>query len=136
MYTRRNMRWNVIMHFAFWQVIVFFVWAIVGTLLFLWCRGRGLDCSIPISPLGAIGVAVALYIGFKNNQSYDRGWEARKIWRGIVNVSRSWGNLVLSYISDQHADEQVDSLAITEFQRALILSPHRTVVFTSLSAST
>jgi putative membrane protein len=120
MYTRRNIRWNVIMHFAFWQLIVFFVWSVVVTLLFLWCRERGLDCSIPISPLGTIGVAVALYIGFKNNQSYDRGWEARKIWGGIVNVSRSWGNLVLSYISDQHADERVDSQTITDFQRTLI----------------
>ena len=120
MYTRRNIRWNVIMHFAFWQLIVFFVWAVLVTLLFLWCRGRGLDCSIPISPLGTIGVAVALYIGFKNNQSYDRGWEARKIWGGIVNVSRSWGNLVLSYISEQHADEQLDSQAVREFQRTLI----------------
>ena len=79
-----------------------------------------MNCSIPISPLGTIGVAVALYIGFKNNQSYDRGWEARKIWGGIVNVSRSWGNLVLSYISDKHASEDVDSGTVRQFQQTLI----------------
>ena len=108
------------MHFAFWQLIVFLVWSILVTLLFLWCKTRDLNCSIPISPLGTIGVAVALYIGFKNNQSYDRGWEARKIWGGIVNASRSWGNLVLSFISDQHTNESVDAQTVRQFQQTLI----------------
>ncbi len=40
-----------------------------------------------LAPLGTIGVAVAFYLGFKNNQSYDRFWEARTIWGGIVNSS-------------------------------------------------
>ena len=36
MYTRRNIRWNVIMHFAFWQLIVFLIWSVLVTLFFLW----------------------------------------------------------------------------------------------------
>ena len=28
-------------------------------------------------------------VGFQNNSAYDRIWEARKIWGGIVNASRS-----------------------------------------------
>ncbi|MDX1350970.1 MAG: bestrophin family ion channel, partial [Putridiphycobacter sp.] len=47
--------------------------------------------SIPWLPLSVIGTAVAFYVGFKNNQAYDRMWEARKIWGAIVNSSRSWG---------------------------------------------
>lgn len=50
--------------------------------------------SIPWLPVSLIGTAVAFYVGFKNNQSYDRVWEARKIWGAIVNSSRSWGSLV------------------------------------------
>ncbi len=46
--------------------------------------------SIPWLPLSAVAVAVAFYLGFKNNASYDRLWEARKIWGAIVNASRSW----------------------------------------------
>ncbi|HEX6225153.1 MAG TPA: bestrophin family ion channel, partial [Chryseolinea sp.] len=30
------------------------------------------------------------YVGFKNNQSYERGWEARKVWGSIVNLSRAF----------------------------------------------
>ena len=46
--------------------------------------------SLPWLPVSAVAVAVAFYLGFKNNASYDRMWEARKIWGGIVNASRSW----------------------------------------------
>jgi putative membrane protein len=35
--------------------------------------------SIPWLPISVIGKAVAFYVGFKNNEAYDRMWEARKI---------------------------------------------------------
>ncbi|MDQ1139353.1 bestrophin family protein [Pedobacter agri] len=64
--------------------------------------------SIPWLPVSLIGTAVAFYLGFKNNQSYDRVWEARKIWGGIVNSSRSWGMMVNSFIlNSQLTDEEV-----------------------------
>jgi len=42
--------------------------------------------EIPWLPLSVISTAVAFYIGFKNNQAYDRLWEARKpgVRRSIV----------------------------------------------------
>jgi len=42
-------------------------------------------------PLGhmLIGVALGLLIVFRNNCSYDRYWEGRKLWGGIVNISRN-----------------------------------------------
>jgi putative membrane protein len=54
--------------------------------------------SIPWLPVSLVGTALAFYIGFKNNQAYDRVWEARKIWGSIVNSSRSWGSMVNSYV--------------------------------------
>jgi putative membrane protein len=47
-----------------------------------------------------IGIAVSLYIGFKNSRSYDRFWEGRKTWGGIVTLSRTWANQALSYITN------------------------------------
>ncbi len=49
----------------------------------------GIPFSLPWEPISVIGIAVAFYLGFKNNSSYDRGWEARKIWGTIINDSRS-----------------------------------------------
>lgn len=34
--------------------------------------------TIPWLPLSVIGTSVAFYVGFKNNQAYERLWEARR----------------------------------------------------------
>ena len=60
--------------------------------------------KIPWVAISVIGTAVAFYVGFKNNQSYDRMWEARKIWGGIINQSRIWGMQVDGYITDTFND--------------------------------
>jgi ion channel-forming bestrophin family protein len=47
---------------------------------------------IPEMPIGIpafIGTAISVILSFKINQSYDRWWEARKIWGSIVNDSRT-----------------------------------------------
>jgi putative membrane protein len=57
-----------------------------------------LTVSVPWLPVSVIGTAVAFFVGFKNNQAYDRLWEARKIWGGIVNDSRTWGMMVMGFV--------------------------------------
>lgn len=47
---------------------------------------------LPVMPLAVpafIGTSISVLLSFKLNQSYDRWWEARKIWGSIVNDSRS-----------------------------------------------
>ncbi len=61
--------------------------------------------SIPWQPVSVIGIAVAFYLGFKNNSSYDRTWEARKIWGSIVNNSRSFGAAVISFVQGARQEE-------------------------------
>ncbi|QYJ68085.1 bestrophin family protein [Flavobacterium litorale] len=62
-----------------------------------------INIGLPWSPISVIGIAVAFYLGFKNNASYDRVWEARKIWGGIVNNSRSFGAATHSFIIGKDA---------------------------------
>tara|TARA_Y100000591_G_C21762483_1_gene660859 strand:- start:338 stop:1228 length:891 start_codon:yes stop_codon:yes gene_type:complete len=45
--------------------------------------------SIPIGVTAVFGTAVALLLGFRTNQAYERWWEARIIWGAIVNDSRT-----------------------------------------------
>tara|TARA_R110001592_G_scaffold75225_2_gene227925 strand:+ start:19175 stop:20164 length:990 start_codon:yes stop_codon:yes gene_type:complete len=61
--------------------------------------------SFPWEPLSVIGIAVAFYLGFKNNSSYDRTWEARKIWGSIVNNSRSFGAAVCSFVQGEKEED-------------------------------
>ncbi len=78
------------------------VMAIAGswaTIVFLIYRFTGAEIiRIPFLPIATIGTAVAFYVGFKNNSAYERFWEGRKIWGGIVNASRTWANAVMTYV--------------------------------------
>lgn len=57
--------------------------------------------AIPWLPVALLGTAVAFLTGFKNNASYDRLWEARRIWDAIVNASRTWGLMARDYVTDR-----------------------------------
>ena len=61
--------------------------------------------AIPFLPLASIGTAVAFYVGFKNNSAYDRLWEARKLWGGITNTSRSLTASFISLIEDKEIQQ-------------------------------
>lgn len=63
-----------------------------------WFNFKFID--IPFLLVSTVGTAVAFYVGFKNNSSYDRLWEARKIWGAIVNVSRTFGVFTLNTVGD------------------------------------
>ncbi|MCO4762170.1 MAG: hypothetical protein KC502_11740, partial [Myxococcales bacterium] len=95
---RMMMRWAVPIATlgAVWAALVYFVYAIFEL---SWMR-------VPFLPIATIGTAVAFYVGFKNNSAYDRFWEGRKIWGGIVNSSRTWTTMVLSYIEPDDDSER------------------------------
>ncbi len=75
--------------------------------------------QIPWTPLALIGTAVAFVIGFQNNSAYGRIWEARKIWGGIVNTSRTFGMYVQDMISNEHAKEPVSEESINSEIKSL-----------------
>ncbi|TVZ28777.1 putative membrane protein [Gillisia sp. Hel_I_86] len=60
--------------------------------------------SIPIALTGVFGTAVALLLGFRTNQAYERWWEARIIWGAIVNDSRTLIRQTISFYDK--VDEQ------------------------------
>lgn len=95
MYVKRN--------YGFWMTFnwskkPFILGALYSLALCLTSYFLEIYISIPWSAITVIGIAVAFYLGFKNNSSYDRTWEARKIWGSIVNNSRSFGAAVVSFV--------------------------------------
>jgi putative membrane protein len=75
---------------------------------------------LPWLPIAVVGTAVAFVISFQNNATYDRVWEARKIWGGIVNASRSWGIVVNDFITNDFTDENVSDAALRAIRKELI----------------
>ncbi|SEL00330.1 bestrophin family protein [Parapedobacter koreensis] len=60
-----------------------------------------LNDRLPDMPLGVpafLGTAISVLLSFKMSQSYERWWEARKIWGAIVNDSRSLVVQLQSYL--------------------------------------
>ena len=83
------------------ETSIFIIVAFIPTFLYEILEFKWL--TIPWLPVAMIGTAVAFIIGFKNNASYDRLWEARKIWGAIVNSSRTWGMVVRDFVTNADA---------------------------------
>src|SRR5215470_14794508 len=45
--------------------------------------------GIPSTAHGLVGLALGLLLVFRTNASYDRFWEGRRMWGGIVNETRN-----------------------------------------------
>lgn len=88
MYTQRRFPFKSVLIWTKREIIFFTSYATIITVLFEVLNLKWLQ--VPLTPVGLIGTAVAFMVGFQNNASYDRIWEARKIWGGIVNTSRSF----------------------------------------------
>lgn len=94
--------------YSFWMVVNWSKWPFIFGIIYsyLICFVSSLldtTFSIPWGPLTVIGIAVAFYLGFKNNSSYERTWEARKIWGSIVNNSRTFGAAAMAFVQGEDA---------------------------------
>lgn len=65
-------------------------------------RLSGVTIGLEIAPFEIAGAALGLLLILRTNAGYDRWWEARRLWGGIVNQSR---NLVISALSYGPADD-------------------------------
>lgn len=126
MYIYKNLTFRGIIDVAGFHMIWLTVWAIIVACIYKFTFLR--DFNIPWLPISIIGTAVAFYVGFKNNQAYDRYWEARKIWGSIINTSRMWGSNLRAYIRNWNGSE-VNDLEIRSIHKTLIYR-HITWIYT------
>ncbi len=62
-----------------------------------------IDLSLEVAPYELIGAALGLLLVLRTNSGYERWWEARKLWGGIVNQSR---NFVINCLNHGPEDEE------------------------------
>ena len=81
-----------------WRILTFGLIAtgicVVAWLSELWFQ---IDIRLEIAPFEIAGAALGLLLILRTNTGYDRWWEARKLWGGIVNQSRNVAIGALSY---------------------------------------
>ncbi|MDR3025562.1 bestrophin family ion channel [Chryseobacterium sp.] len=61
------------------------------SLVVTYFHGTILSFKVPLNPapLTLFGFVLALFLGFRNNASYDRFWEGRKLWGALLNTARA-----------------------------------------------
>jgi len=57
----------------------------------------GYHINLTSAPFSLMGVALAIFLGFRINASYDRYWEARKLWGGVLIDSRNLARQALTF---------------------------------------
>jgi ion channel-forming bestrophin family protein len=57
--------------------------------------------SLTATPFTLIGLALSIFLGFRNTTAYDRFWEGRKLWGAVLNTSRSLSRQIIMFIEPQ-----------------------------------
>jgi putative membrane protein len=64
------------------------------------------EISIPLAVPTILGTIISLLLAFRSNQAYDRWWEARILWGGIVNDCRTFTRQVLTFVDSSYDGEE------------------------------
>lgn len=85
-----------ILHRIKWELLTAIAIAVVVTVV----HGRIFDTKVTLTPIpfSLIGLALAIFLGFRNSASYDRWWEGRKQWGELVIRTRSAARLCLNHM--------------------------------------
>lgn len=99
--------------FIFWTrrtIYKVFILSFIPTL----CYYLGANfLSLPWQPIAILGTAVAFIVGFKNNASYARLWEARQIYGAIINDSRAFAYTLRDALNEN--SEEVKTIFYRHF---------------------
>ncbi|KVU57457.1 hypothetical protein WK68_21865 [Burkholderia ubonensis] len=86
--------------------------AIVSTLA-VFTNGRIFGEKIPLNtaPFTLFGLALAIFLAFRNNASFERFKEARHLWGDVLIASRTLTSQIRRYLSD-HVDDALRNQTI------------------------
>lgn len=99
------------------QILVYLVWSTLIVCTYHFSKWELI--SIPFLPVSLIGTALAFFLGFKSNASYDRLYEARKNYGSITNDSRAWAIMLNSYITNL-SDKTISNEQLQKVKEELI----------------
>ncbi|PMD90525.1 hypothetical protein BWI97_23975 [Siphonobacter sp. BAB-5405] len=115
MFIDRNLGWKVIFHYT-WKGLIYYT-VLSVTVYLLHDYYNLFHLHLPFTTITAISTALSIFLGFKNNNAYDRWWEARQIWGLLVNYSRAWGREVLIMIIPEDPAEAAE---VRELQHRMV----------------
>ncbi|MFW2389044.1 MAG: bestrophin family protein [Polyangiales bacterium] len=70
--------------------------------------------------IGLIATVVGIFIVFRFNEAYQRWWEARILWGGLVNESRSFAREVVTLLTPERAPRIATREAAASVHKELV----------------
>ncbi|WP_075342250.1 bestrophin family protein [Tenacibaculum agarivorans] len=119
MYTKKNYSIKRMLSWTRRYIYLFVLMSTIPVVLYEILDWKWLH--LPWLPIGLVGTALAFIIGFKNNASYGRLWEARKIYGGIVNASRLLATMVNDFITNEHAEQHRTDAEFFQIKKTIIM---------------
>ena len=119
MYTKKNYSIPIMVNWTRRYIYTFFFLSLIPVILYELLDWKWLH--LPWLPIGLVGTALAFIIGFKNNASYGRLWEARKIYGGIVNASRLLATMVNDFITNEFAKSPKSEEEFFKIRKEIIM---------------
>jgi len=104
------------------RLCLLFVFDLTISLLYTQANLRVL--ALPHLPLAIMGGALSIFLAFRNNSAYDRWWEARTLWGGLVNYARTFARQALTLISPQDKESNHNDRASEELVELQIAYIH------------
>lgn len=77
------------------------IWSVVVVSLHELLPEGWFDLAVPETAHSLVGAALGLLLVFRTNASYDRFWEGRKLWGGMVNETRNLARLSSTLIASR-----------------------------------
>ncbi len=109
MYTRNFKSLTSIFKASRNQLLIYLPYVVAVYIAYEEFEMEYLDIKMSIATV--LGFAVALLLSFRTAASYDRWWEARKIWGGIVNDSRTLIRQMTGYMGRSPMDASIAKMA-------------------------
>ncbi|GAB4203652.1 MAG: bestrophin family ion channel [Sandaracinaceae bacterium] len=81
-------------------------------------------------PFTLIGVALSIFLGFRNNAAYDRWWEGRKLWGALINTTRSLTRQILTLISEVPEGRSLSTEEKKQIRALQVELVYRVIAFT------
>lgn len=76
--------------------------------------------SLPFSVAAILGSGLAIFLAFRNNNSYNRWWEARTIWGSIINNSRIFARQIIANADSALSGGKVNTEQIAAYKTEIV----------------
>lgn len=76
--------------------------------------------SLPFSVAAILGSALAIFLAFRNNNAYNRWWEARTLWGGIINNSRIFARQIIANVDNAATIGKASTAEVEVYKQELI----------------